>query len=396
MAKMYQRKGWWYARATINRVEHRESLGTTNKTEARTRFETFVARVASARKSKWATNETPFTEAVTIFVERHLPNLKESSDARYIQSLAKLSPHFEGTTLQGISRRSLMDYVDAERKRGLADSTIRRDLGCLSSLFSVAARYELCEANPVSQFLKDMKRDRQLTEADYRTRYLKHAEELALLTQARAEADAAKEGSPRRHEKFMILCAFALYVDTGLRRKELLNAERSWLNMPGKEIVVPASSAKNGRERRVPLTDRALAIIAQIPEHKPESGEPSPYLLWRCKTGKRFMDLNKTLQRVAARAGIQDITIHDLRRTCGCRLLQDLKLPMEQVSNWLGHGSIDITAKRYAFLKVGDLQEALGRKRNPDLMLQVASFFDVPGERSLLGTQPQTMLENKG
>ena len=75
----------------------------------------------------------------------------------------------------------------------------------------------------------------------------------------------------------MILCALALYIDTGLRSQELLRAEWSWVNVEAKEITVPAHIAKGGRERKVPLHDCALAILAQIPKHPPKFGKTSNF-----------------------------------------------------------------------------------------------------------------------
>lgn len=59
-------------------------------------------------------------------------------------------------------------------------------------------------------------------------------------------------------------------------------------------------------------------------------------------------------------AGIEDLRWHDLRRTCGCRLLQVHGLSMEQARDWLGHSSVITTEKIYAFLTVDDLQRAVG------------------------------------
>jgi integrase len=190
-----------------------------------------------------------------------------------------------------------------------------------------------------------------------------------------------RPGSLRQHEKFMLLCAIALYVDIGLRAQELLRAEWPWINVEAKEITVPKKITKTGKERTVPLHDRALMILSQIPKHA-----KSPFVLWRCETGKRFKDVNKALQRIARAAGVEDICVHDLRRTCGCRLLQDWRLPMEKVSRWLGHSSTEVTEQRYAFLKIENLQEAIGRMQNPDTRLHVASFFSGAGERTNLGT----------
>lgn len=64
-------------------------------------------------------------------------------------------------------------------------------------------------------------------------------------------------------------------------------------------------------------------------------------------------------QRRAERAGVAEVDWHDLRRTCGCRLLQVYGLPMEKVSAWLGHSDVRVTQQRYAFLRVDDLRRAV-------------------------------------
>lgn len=70
--------------------------------------------------------------------------------------------------------------------------------------------------------------------------------------------------------------------------------------------------------------------------------------------------MTKGLKGAARRAGIHDLRWHDLRRTCGCRLLQDRGLSTEQVRDWLGHSSVMTTEKAYAFLTIDDLHRAVG------------------------------------
>lgn len=370
MATIYWRNGRAWARARVRGMDIRESLSTNSEQEAEVRFQEFVARLGTLKKETLVSREVTFAGGVRQFRETHLPNLKASSQTRYRQSLSKLAPHFEATTLQSLSRVELMEYVASERKRGASDSTIRRDLGCLSSVFSVASDHQLCDANPVQQFLRAKKKSKQLIEADFRTRYLSHSEEYRLLRQARTEAEEEGLFPARRKEKLMILCAIALYIDTGLRAQELLQAEWSWIDVDLKEITVPAHVAKNHKVRIVPLLDRALTILQQLPRH-----HDSLYVLWRCAPGKRFKDLNHTLQRIAAKANVRDITVHDLRRTAGCRLLQDWGLSLMEVSKWLGHASTQITENRYAFLKTDNLHQALGRKKGNAALLASRGFF---------------------
>jgi integrase len=59
----------------------------------------------------------------------------------------------------------------------------------------------------------------------------------------------------------------------------------------------------------------------------------------------------EALQKAVRRAGhaiatpLEHVEWHDLRRTCGCRLLQDLGFSMEETSRWLGHSSIKVTER---------------------------------------------------
>src|SRR5215472_11285069 len=75
-------------------------------------------------------------------------------------------------------------------------------------------------------------------------------------------------------------------------------------------------------------------------------------------------NFDKALRKFVAKlpSDIKPFMWHDLRRTCGCRLLQDYGLSMELVSTWLGHSSITVTERHYAFLKVDHLQRAIGAK----------------------------------
>jgi integrase len=354
MASIYWRNGVAWGRATVKGVEYRESLGTRSSREAQANFQKWLGSLG-AGQSKWADKQTSFRAAVDNFNDNHLPTIKPSSQQRYLVSLIELSRHFERKTLQDISKGDLMAFVNARRKGGVTPSTIRRDLACLSSVFSVAADYELCEDNPVSQFMKTQKRRGWLTEAPPRTRYLSHQEEDGLLAGLRAEASAyqANNQPKRAFTKNMILAAIVVDIDTGLRAEELLRLEWAQVDLEKGEITVLASNAKSGRERAVPLLPRARAMLSTLPR-----SDKTNLVFWH-RTGVGFYDLNHAFQEAAARAGISDVRFHDLRKTTGCRLLQDHRMPIERVSKWLGHATIEQTQKSYAFLDVRHLHDSI-------------------------------------
>ena len=61
-------------------------------------------------------------------------------------------------------------------------------------------------------------------------------------------------------------------------------------------------------------------------------------------------NLYRGFKNLAKAAGVADVCWHDLRRTAGCRWLQVHKKQMAEVSVLLGHSSIVVTERSYAFL----------------------------------------------
>ena len=293
-----------------------------------------------------------------IFTEHHLPTLRASSQKRYLLSLLTLTPHFKDKTLQGVTRGHLSEFVAARRKQGVKAGTIRRDLACLSSLYTTADDFDLCDVNPVSSFMRQQKKRRGLKEAPPRTRYLSHPEEDLILRHAASRVENCRPRQPKTElTRQMILAAIVLSIDIGLRDEELLTLEWEYVDPFRNQIVIPAARSKSGVERTVPLLPRAKQVLMGLQRH-----DKSQLVIWH-RNGVRFYDLNHTLQKLAADVSVKGVRWHDLRRTCGCRLLQDHGLSMIQVSKWLGHASVVQTERAYAFLDVQQLHAALAQNR---------------------------------
>jgi hypothetical protein len=90
------------------------------------------------------------------FVQEHLTTLKPAAATRYGVSLKHLAEHFGGKTLDHITSSELSAFETKRRTVGVAPSTIRRDLACLSSLLTSAEDWEWIDdgANPVPAYLR--------------------------------------------------------------------------------------------------------------------------------------------------------------------------------------------------------------------------------------------------
>jgi integrase len=331
MASIYKRGSIWWGRVRRQGREFREPLKTTSRAVAEKRLKDWIARMDAIA---WGDKpRRTFDEMALGFLDDHAKNLRPQSLRRYETSLKALTPHFEGLTLDQITRATLAAY-EADRRRLVSAPTVRRDLACLSSMFTWAIAWEWCEVNPVSPFLKARSK-RGLKEAPARTRYLSHEEEARLLAAA-----------PSYLEPMI-----AVAIDTGLRLEEQLSLTWDQVNLAAREIRVERT--KSGEPRTVPILPRAGTILGTLPRHI-----HSRYVF--CKSdGTRYGKLTRGLAAAVKRAGIATLQWHDLRRTCGCRLQQDHGFKLDRIREWLGHASVVQTERAYAFLRVEDLHAAI-------------------------------------
>lgn len=109
--------------------------------------------------------------------------------------------------------------------------------------------------------------------------------------------------------------ALWLYLLTGARKSELLQAEWSHLDWTREELRIPDTKA--GRVHYIPLSSPALALLREI-----DRQADNPYIFPGAKDGAHLVNINKPWNRVRKAAGVEDVRLHDLRRTVGSWLAQ--------------------------------------------------------------------------
>lgn len=353
MATVYWRKGKAWARLQRGGRDIRRSLNTEDAEVAARRLGALIKEIDDERSGRGTGNFT-VREAVDRFIEDHAPNLKPQAIRRYATSLKWLLPVFGDMLLSQVSSKDLLAFEQARRRmrptkhaaRKVSFVTIKRDFACLSSVFSHAETMEWITHNPVKPYIKGRARANILVESDPRTRYLDHEEERAIVI-AGGDVGFAEE------------ITFA--IDTGVRAEEQWGLERRDIDARRGRLTVRGELTKNGKTRVIPLLPRALEIARK----RMLRNTGSNLLFPRTQEGEAMEHTRayRQLQKAVEAAGITEhVEWHDLRRTCGCRLLQDHGMTMLEVSKWLGHSSVKVTEAHYAFLSVDHLEKALQRK----------------------------------
>jgi integrase len=113
-----------------------------------------------------------------------------------------------------------------------------------------------------------------------------------------------QEGVAARALEFAIL--------TAARTGEIIGARWSEFDLLGKTWNVPADRMKAGREHRVPLSPRALAILEEMQAFRPAGGGDS-YVFPGGKAGRALS--NMAFLMLLRRMGHPDLTAHGFRAT---------------------------------------------------------------------------------
>lgn len=366
MATLFKhpKSGIYYARHIYRqngkRREKRETLNTKDEETAKRRLRKWKSVNV---ENRWGDTAPTFDAVATKFIRVHCAALKENSVKRYEVCLRQLRPHFGHMLITDIKERDLLSFETWRRthhgrastkakKVPVSVASIRKDLLCLSSIMSYAIMEGWTEVNPVPLFLRKRKKS-GLVDSEPRKRYLSEEEEgrfIAALSVSKRKAQAL------RREDIMRRAAAIMDLDAGSREDERM--ELKWQDMQmGPRPYFVFRDTKNGKDRRVPMLDRVRSVLQELPIHP-----TSPYVF--CKAnGQRYGSFRNGILAAAKRAGIEDFTEHDLRRTCGCRLLQKHKRSMVEVSKWLGHSSIKVTERTYAFLEEEALDDIVSADR---------------------------------
>lgn len=150
-----------------------------------------------------------------------------------------------------------------------------------------------------------------------------------------------------RGEDYIAARALEFSILTAGRSGEIFGARWSEIDMAGKAWVIPPGRMKAGREHRVPLSARAVAILEALAPGK--TGEyifPSP-------RGDRPLS-HVAMQKVLSRLGIENATVHGFRSSFRDWAGHETAFPREICEQALAHRLGDAAELAY---KRGDFLE---------------------------------------
>ena len=244
------------------------------------------------------------------------------------------------TILATIGRRRVEEVTrrDIEKMVQPLKPVMRnRVLALTSRLFTLFESWEWCSSNPC-RFVdksKEEPRDRTLAES-----------EIAALAGA-LEAESAS--SPAA------VAAIRMATMTGLRIGEVL--AMTWPEMDFERGQVTLPTTKTGR-RVHPLSSAALEALAVIPRIN-----DNEYVFTTGRAGITYKTAHGAFRRAAARAGLEDVRLHDLRRTLMTAAASD-GLSSHVVRDLLGHRTASMADRyvRHAGSAVREATERMGTR----------------------------------
>ncbi|RTH05530.1 recombinase XerD [Thermus scotoductus] len=290
------------------------------------------------------------------WLERKAQEVKPKTVQVYLEDLSLVMPELRGKgrglgslKLQAVKPSHIQGAMDFLVKEGFSPRTTLKVYQLLRALFDEAVRLELIARNPVSLVRPPRKAQGREAPPEKPGRALEPHEVEALLQ--------AAEGHPL--ELF-----FRLLLGLGLRKGEALGlkwgdidfekgelrVQRAWGKVgSGGEISTP-KTPKSRRTLPLPL-DLFQALKSRYEELAQKLPPEALKEAWVFpgeggKTPVHPDYPNHALRRICQQAGIRPCRVHDLRHTWGSLMLAR-GVPLEVVSERLGHASFDITLRVY-------------------------------------------------
>jgi integrase len=140
-------------------------------------------------------------------------------------------------------------------------------------------------------------------------------------------------------------------LSTGMRKDEILSLTLDKVDFIHNQIVLVWT--KNGENRHIPINGALRSVFEGLAATNVDGHR----YVFHDQHGQRYQDVKRGFPRACKRAGITNLTFHDLRHTFASHLVM-AGVDITTVSKLLGHKDLTMTL-RYAHLAPGHLSKAI-------------------------------------
>ncbi len=248
--------------------------------------------------------------------------------ATMVYTWKSLVDRFGGRDGESITREDCRAHTSERRSNGISDGTIHTELGHLRMVLSWAEKNKLIEKAPdIERPSKPEPKDRFMTREEAQ-KMIAHAKTPHLRT------------------------AFHLMLGTAARVTAILELTWDRVDFDRKLIYLRDPNDKARRKGRaiVPINTTLLSALREA-----KAGALTEYVVeW---AGQPVKSLKKGIATASRQAGIEGISAHVFRHTAAV-WMAEAGVPMEEIGQYLGHSSAEITRRVYARYSPDHLRKA--------------------------------------
>jgi integrase len=284
-----------------------------------------------------------FAEYSSDWLTRKKPTMK-GYDITHGHIRRSLNPAFGKKALNAITITDLNRWI-GQQSTDLKPSTVQRQLATFNAIMNDAVRSGVIERNPSERAdrIKGIEpRQRFVTDDEWQI-ILKAVEAIELGQDEKRELTPQQIRGWLRH---YVVWAF----NSGMRRTEILSLTWDQVRDTSKEhTVVEVGNTKTGKPRFVACTPEMTIIIKALRQLERVEGDNRLFPV-------SLTTLKRSLTRLWKATGLNDVRLHDLRRTHATILIQSNVDP-RTVAGRLGHSGTAMLSKHYA-VDLGDMGAA--------------------------------------
>ncbi len=285
---------------------------------------------------------------------------------RNVASHTLMKGHIENYLLPSFGNLPL-DQIDLDRVHlwqaklieDLSPATVKRIRGTFSTIMAYQVRKGALDRNWV-------KYADPIRGIEPRTRHLTREEVSAILQKARELDNIKAKDEPWKHAAPWLEDYIKWQLMTGMRKSEALRLRWSDIDRTSNQPLARISQSKTGKPRTIPLGSTTLGILERMQDYPRKEGDQRIFPI-------SLSTVTRTLKHLWNVCGIEDVRLHDLRRTCLTWLAAD-NVDLRTVQSFAGHADLNMLQKHYAqplnhqaaAIAMEDRFKAIGQKNEVD------------------------------